>query len=146
MRMFLFLCLFFCSLFSTGQQKGDSKIIVKGICYDSVLIKLLDAGYFIDKKDTSLKTAITNPKKYNTKGSTCNLIIQVRVKDSVCYITGLSNMDAVINDFLVKGNTIDYRTYEPVVNIGMKGSPAKEAFNTLDKFAKSLNGQIFYSK
>ncbi len=70
-----------------SQQKGDKTIIVKGVSFMEVCTNLLDKGYSIDKKDTELQTVKTEetqyPKFWNAKYR-----INVRVKDSVAYISG----------------------------------------------------------
>lgn len=134
-----------CSCFVNGQEKGTNKIIVSGVSFDSVIYKLLDAGYFIDKRDSTLKTVTTLPKRFFEKPSS-NMYLQIRVRDSVAYITGMFNMDVVMNNVLGLDLTFDYRSFDPIENKGMKGSVMKISFIKMDEFAKSFNKPVEYKK
>lgn len=126
-----------------SQQKGDKTIIVKGVSFMEVCTNLLDKGYSIDKKDTELQTVKTEEKQY-PKFWNAKYRINVRVKDSVAYISGTFT---VADGQLFKDDPIEFTTNK-------KGEPyskhiATYPFLLIKEFAETLNksGQeISYSK
>lgn len=71
-----------------GQIPKDvNVIIVKGVSYEEVLNRLLDSGYKIDKKDSELKTVLTEHKPYPKYWNAAYRLF-IRVKDSIAAIQG----------------------------------------------------------
>ncbi len=66
------------------------------------------------------------------------MVIYIRVKDSITYITG--EVKVLVSAL---GPTNDYLTVE---NRGMKNSPGKIAFDTMNDIALSLSEEIEYAK
>lgn len=118
--------------------KGMNIIVVGGTCFDSVVAKVLDNGFFFQTKDTVTKSLTTQPK-YWSGGMGGNVIINIRVKDSTAYISGLYNVNAKL------GN-IDLRDYTPVLSAKSKGMFRSLPFEEMNKLALSLHGIITYQK
>jgi hypothetical protein len=71
-----------------AQIPPKSKIIiVKGVSFIQVCSQLLDSGYTIEKKDNDLLTVRTEEKQY-PKYWNAKYRINIRVKDSIAYISG----------------------------------------------------------
>lgn len=124
--------------FCQNAPKGANTIIVAST-FNEACIKLLDAGYFIDKKDSTLGTIVSSPKYIKKVDG--NIIIQVRIKDSLAYISGLLNQNIAYNG---RYGTVDFKEYSAIENKGMKNSPAKQFFNAMEDFAKSFNKRVDY--
>jgi len=68
-----------------------------------------------------------------------NIIINIRVKDSTAYISGLYNVNAKLGD-------MDFRDYTPVLSAKSKGMFRSLPFEEMNKLALSLHGLITYQK
>lgn len=131
-------------LFVFPQSKGDNVILVKGVSFYEAVTRLLDEGYSIEKIDSNFKTVQTAFKQ--TKKPSTRVSIFIRVKDSTAIVTGIVyDMVLVGIEFLGRRYTED-DAKDPIANIGMKGSSAKDAFIEMDRFAKSFNKTIEYKK
>ena len=77
-------------LLSAAQEIPNKArtILVKGVSFNEVCSALMDSGYVIESKDNELMTARTEPIEY-PKYWNGAYKIQIRVKDSVAYFTGL---------------------------------------------------------
>ena len=137
---FLFIGLFLtCIISSFGQIPNHSKtIIVKGVSFLQVCNALLDSGYAIEKKDNELQTAATEAKQY-PKLWNATYKINIRVKDSVAYLSGTFTG---ANGGLFKGEPVEYLTNK-------KGQVQSKhlftyPFLLINYFAKGFNKQIEY--
>jgi hypothetical protein len=135
-----YLC-FFVVVSASAQQKGDNTIHVKVVDFRKVVTAVLDAGYVIEKIDSNYQTLTTEPKNYKPgKGGLIRLAI--RVKDSTAIIT--SDMGLRAEDFVTKkepsifekGNYGFY--YGQVICVKSKSNLFYDAFEAMDKFAKTL--------
>ena len=61
--------------------------MVKGVSFKDVCNRLLDSGYSIQTKDNDLERVRTEPEQY-PKYWNAIYVVNVRVKDSVAYISG----------------------------------------------------------
>ena len=77
-----------CVAYSQMIPPKAKTIVVKGVTFTEVLNALLDKGYGIEKKDTDLQTARTEAIKYPRYWNGAYKI-NVRVKDSTAYFTGI---------------------------------------------------------
>jgi hypothetical protein len=125
----------FVSMGVVGQPKNATTIIIQGVDLKTVTTAMLDMGYFIDKYEPELGTAITLEKEF--KNGIWYLKLKVRVKDSTAFISG--DLKVMISPFGDAG-----KTFDPVVNRGMKGSPYKTSFGQMMKLAASLNKPTTY--
>lgn len=144
MKILIPIALFFAvgPLSAQGIPKHTNTIIVKQIGFNEISMALVDAGYFIDKRDSSLGTIITIPRHgLRVNSIDGNVIIRIRVKDSTAFITGMYNMDIVLKARLTD---YDFRDYEKIEKRGMKGSAYMQAFDKLNGFALSLQKETTY--
>ena len=148
MKCFLF-CLFFPLLtFSQEAPKGTNLIKVKGVSFKEVAETLLDQGYTFMKIDSNFNTITTDPKD-NSRRTSGMIQINIRVKDSVAFITGYCGWTA--GDFTDNPGYTGDKLLDVALggkgeirNVGMKRSILKDSFGAIDKFAKSLGGKIEY--
>ena len=68
------------------QKKGDNQILVHGTTLKIAMLTLMDAGYSIDKYDTTIETLSTVTRK--AQHASLTVIWRVRIKDSMAIITG----------------------------------------------------------
>jgi hypothetical protein len=128
MKTVLIFCLCFIITNCVAQNKGDNTILVKGVTFDQVVNALLDKGYKIDKLDKDFKTVKTEYCECRPKYS-YQILLNVRVKDSVAAISGkASNRN---------------------IEIGIENQKwglYKYSFDDMNNLAKSLKGELSYSK
>lgn len=129
MKSICFILLTLISQVSSGQQKGDNAVLVKGVSFMQVCNSLLDAGYLIDKKDNDLQTVETKFKDGTGKGQLFKYKLLVRVKDSTAIITG-HHIHALINAMEYTKNTRD----------------SKYPFEDMQTFALSFGKPVEYKK
>ncbi|MGN6438490.1 MAG: hypothetical protein ACTHMM_18245 [Agriterribacter sp.] len=111
-------------------QRRDNAIMVQSVSFKEAALALLDNGFNIEKSDSSLGIIYCEPKaigKLDAYG-----IVRVRSVDTGIIITG---------DYQVP--SVD-KNYSRIDNRGMKGSPARRAWDMLDEFAKSFNKPLKY--
>lgn len=115
---------------SHGQQpaKHDNTIEVSGVSFPQVVNALLDAKFDIGKKDDVYFTVKTEFTKETS--SFVHISLAIRVKDSVAYISGIFYNQ-------IFGFSTSPIEYTPL---------GKKIFLRMDNFAKSLNGQVTYTK
>jgi hypothetical protein len=90
------------SVYSQIPVKTNT-IIVKGVMFMESCNALLDKGYFIEKKVNDLQIATTEYKEY-AKHWNAEFKINIRVKDSALYITGLGTAPpSIVVIFLTLG-------------------------------------------
>jgi len=94
-------------LFSQTIPKEANIIIVKPVGFTELCNALLDSGYTIDKKDNELQTARTEPRHY-PKLWNATYIVNIRVKDSIAYISG--TVTAPPEGGLFKNEPLFYQT------------------------------------
>jgi hypothetical protein len=94
MKKFIFLLLPF-YLKAQEPPKGSNAIIAKGVSFKQIKDSLLDQGFFIDQQNEEDGTIITKPKGVcECKNVDYNqLIISIRVKDSVAKFSGTWNLN-----------------------------------------------------
>jgi hypothetical protein len=119
--------------FTFAQPKNAKTIIVKHATFLQVCGAILDNGYTIDKKDNDLQTVRTEYREYD-KLWNMTYCINVRVKDSTAYITGML------------GGSL---SGEPIFNQTKNGETAPKSlfgygFLKMKAFAESLKGEISY--
>jgi hypothetical protein len=110
-----------------AQNKGDNTIFVKGITFEKVVNTLLDSGFTVDKIDKDFKTVKTQFKEHEKY--TFTYYFDIRVKDSIAIIKGKWNSGGYVFD---------------IQNI--KGKSDQVIFSKMETYAKSLKGEISYSK
>jgi hypothetical protein len=138
----LFLTVFafnYAFLFSQGINPEINTITVKGVTFRQVVNHLLSSGYAIAKLDNKSETVRTGFLKYPSSNGLLNLSISVRVQDSVAVITGRLCYN-------IKNNPDTAPDSSNFVRAEYTFGPYKAAFLQVDKFAKSLNSEIIYSK
>jgi hypothetical protein len=87
--VFIFILFAYCSNCVAQNILKDANVItVKGVSFNEVCNALLDSGYVIDKKDSELQTVRTEKKKF-PKYWKAIYTVNIRVKDSIAYISGL---------------------------------------------------------
>jgi len=112
--------------------------MLRPVSFNQVANALLDAGYLIDKKDNDLQTLKTEAKQF-PKYWDAKYVINIRVKDSVAYITGRIHAATIFTD-----DPSYYQTNNKgaLFEKGLFGYP----FSLMIDFAKSLGGTIEYKK
>jgi hypothetical protein len=116
--------------------KGSNMIIAKGVSFKTTVDKVFDLGFFIDRQDSTIGTIITTAKEF--ENGVWYFILQIRIKDSVAYISGQVKYLITISGLPPE--------YGPVINKGMKGSAYRVAFGKMDELAKSLSKDVSYKK
>jgi len=130
---------------SQDIPKFSNTILVKGVTFKQAKSALLDSAYFIDQQNEQDGTIVTKPKGFE-KNDVRTLIIYVRVKDSVARITGAWN-----NNFNYRAQSgglgsVDKTQFHPVEYWKSSISVQHFAFLQLDRYARSLGGEITYAK
>ena len=89
MKTIQLLCFVAFTLKTIAQEipKNVNVILVKGVSFKDVCNRLLDSGYSMQTKDNYLQTVRTEPKQY-PKYWNAIYVVNVRVKDSVAFISG----------------------------------------------------------
>src|SRR5574340_1221919 len=129
----LFIVIYSVCCYSQTIPRDANTILVKGVSFTEVCNALLDSGYSIDKKDAELQTVRTEVKNY-PKHWNATYVINIRVKDSVAYISGTFTTPP--NGGLFKDEPITY-----ITNKKGKAYPKSlsgSAFNWLNQFALSF--------
>ena len=124
------------SLIAVAQPKKANTITVTNHLtqeenFKSVGGILLNNGFAFDLVDDTFYTLKTMPKRDDKSAATC--VLNIVCKDSTVVFYGQYRIGDVYPNY----SQIDYR--------GQKGSPAKEAWNTLNNAAKLVDGSIVYS-
>jgi len=127
------------SLFSQDINQDINTITVKGVTFRQVLSRLLSSGYVISTVDTKSEKVSTKFSKLPPKNDLLNLSLSVRVKDSVAVIKGRLCYNLANN----RGNIPDSSHF---TQVKYTFGPYKAAFMQMDKFARSFNVEIIYSK
>ena len=149
MKKLLF-CLFFAPFFSFAQDipKFSNTIIAKNICFQVIKDSLLDKGFFIDQQNEQDGTIITKPKGVcDCKNIDFHqLIIYVRVKDSIAKFTGAFNINYNFN--AQRGGLIsnDRTEFHKLEYWKSSISVPHALFLKLDKIVRSISTDIAYSK
>jgi hypothetical protein len=151
-----FLLLLFSPVFSFGQAPKDANtIIVEGVSFNDICIKILESGYGFEQKDKELQYLRTEPilyKKYWNGAYKIN----VRVKDSVAYFTGIAKVP-YDTDVLGIGRGVNNkdRAWSNSDRIryqtNKKGQPlyksaACHPFLLMNDFVKSFGKPVTYAK
>ncbi len=131
--LFLFLSQ---NCFSQDIPKKANTIIIHGLTYQTVIDTLLERNFTIDKRDTALKTLVTNPRTIKSM----TIIVSARVKDSSVIITGQVNF----NIGITLGGVYTESSYDEIAYTGTMGSLYKKAFMILNNLALSFNKPIEY--
>lgn len=142
MKNLFIICFIFLSTISFGQPnllenvpKKTWKIVVKNnktIKENFQLIgeKLIENDFSIEKKDNEFYTIQSSPK--NLDKLDVSYYLKFVAKDSSIVLTGMSKMNLALNFGAVTSES----SYDKIINKGMKGSPDKESFVAMLKFAK----------
>lgn len=123
-----------------AQTKGDDQIQVKGVSFHQVVSGLLDAGYQVQSLDSNYQTVTTEfrnvPLKSGRK-STVFASFYIRVKDSTAFITGkwYSDLFSGRNPSNAEKN-----------DVKLTSGASKFIFESMDKFAQGLDGEIKYGE
>ena len=137
-------------ILATGQDipKFSNTIIAKAISFKQVKDTLLNLGYFIDQQNEEDGTIITKPKGVcNCKNVDFNqLIIYVRVRDSVGKFTGAYNINYNYN--AQRGGLLsnDKNEFHPLEYWKSGISTPHMIFLKLDKIVRSISSQVTYAK
>lgn len=144
------LFLFFVPLLSFSQDipKFSNAIIAKGVSFKQIKSSLLDSAFFIDLQNEEDGTIITKPKGVcNCKNKDFNqLIIYVRVKDSIATFTGKWNVNYNYNQSRGGFLSNDKNDFQRLEYWKSSSSVPHHIFLILDHFARSLSSDISYSK
>lgn len=147
MRINLLILLFLTSIIALGQTntidkppKKTWKILIKNsnskeVNYQLVGQTIIDNDYSIEKKDADYLTIETSPKL--TDGQTSSYYLKYIAKDNLIVLTGMAK--SRIN---VQFVNVD-EEYSIIKNVGMKGSIAKDQFNSMLSFAKLFPNSEF---
>ncbi|MBS1668371.1 MAG: hypothetical protein JST58_13425 [Bacteroidetes bacterium] len=143
MKYIILISFVFLTLSAVAQDilPDANTIVVKKISFIEICNALLDAKYSIAQKDNDLQTLKTELREYPTLWN-ATYILNIRVKDSVAYITG--TVTAPPNGGLFRNEPIYYHTNK-------KGVPHPKSlftvgFNIMRDFAKTLNKDTEYIK
>ena len=138
-NIFTFLLLL-CTIITKGQinsivkpLKKTSKILITNSNNKEVNFKLIgqliiDNDFTIEKKDFDYLTMETTPKV--TEGKTSTYYLKFIAKDSLIILTGMGKSRVNINFANIEDE------YSKIKNIGMRGSIAKDQFDSMLNFAK----------
>jgi hypothetical protein len=119
-----------------------SVILVHGVAFKEVVNHLLDKNYLIDKIDSNYNTLQTQPANYDR---TLNKIVfNLRVKDSVLYVTALCGMPKD-NTFAPGSLGAQLQGIDlPVRNLGIWKGNKKSPWVAMNNFALSFNKPVEY--
>lgn len=137
---YIFTLIVIIPLFSQAQPKKTNTITVTGVTFNETVNKLLDAGFIIEKSDSTFKTIKTEYKTGAGSNKWMKLSLNIRVKDSIAYITGKWYNTLMLNAF-DKFTTIDN---EAMAIANTYGNP-KACFKEMDVFALSFKKPVEYS-
>ena len=143
-------CILIAPLISLGQDipKFSNTVIAKNISFQVIKDSLLDKGFFIDQQNEQDGTIITKPKGVcDCKNIDFHqLIIYVRVKDSVAKFTGAFNINYNFN--AQRGGLIsnDRTEFHKLEYWKSSISVPHVLFLKLDKIVRSMSEVISYSK
>lgn len=146
----LFLLLPVTGLAQTTIPPGAKTIIVKGVAFSEVCNALLDSGYSLEKKDAELQVVRTEPKVY-PKYWNAAYKINIRVKDSVAYITGTFTAPYEQIFTSAANKTDPLWNNDPVYNhTNKKGKPYPKSmigypFILMNRFAQCFGKEVTYS-
>jgi hypothetical protein len=115
--------------FCQGIIKGANEIRVANVSFDTVMNRLLDLGYTIDQSDRQFFNVKTDGKS-PCKDCNGEMLLAVRIKDSVAYIRGKFS-SGVIQDHDIENQ---------------KWGMYKATFAAMNDFALSLNRPVQYFK
>lgn len=116
-------------VFSFGQKKGDTKIVLDTVNMDKIILSLFENAYTIDTKDEKLKLLTTKTKDIGSIG----VRIRIMQKDSVMILSG-EVVDRALMIVLASSEPI----YSTIQFDGMKGSTRRQAWNELLKVASGM--------
>lgn len=122
-------------------------ILVHGVSFKEVVNTLLDRGYSISKIDSNFNTVETEPKDIPNQGMVQQMILKVRVKDSITTITGLFGFPANTNNQYRAGSlgAMIAGVDMPIANFKMWGKRKKPtAWTVMNNFALSFNKPVEY--
>ncbi|HEY8398413.1 MAG TPA: hypothetical protein VIK80_10750 [Flavihumibacter sp.] len=116
-------------VFSFGQKKGDTKIVLDTVNMDKIILSLFENAYTIDTNDEKLKLLTTKTKDIGSIG----VRIRIMQKDSVMILSG-EVVDRALMIVLASSEPI----YSTIQFGGMKGSTRRQAWNELLKVASGM--------
>jgi len=146
MKKIFFSLFLFISIIAIGQNssiekppKKTWKILIKNNNNKDTNFKLVgqiivDNDFSIEKKDSDYLTLKTSPKV--TDGKTSTYYLNLISKDSLIVLTGMAKSRINVQFANVE------EEYSKIQNIGMKGSIAKDQFDSMFNFAKLFNSDI----
>jgi len=141
MKVVLSLILFMPIICLSQIPKRANTIIIKGPTFKEVATALLDAGYTIEKSDSSLQTIKTEWKDGTGKDKLVRLRLYARIKDSSAIIRGEYYPPGPIGTkFLGQEQTIENSTYKIENTSGLP----KNSFNEMNDFALSFKKPVEY--
>ena len=140
MKVSLIILLFLTSIIAIGQNisienppKKTWKILIKNsnnkeVNYQLIGQVLIDNDFSIEKKDLDYLTIETKPKL--TSAETSIFYLNFIAKDNLIILTGMGKSRININLAGIEDE------YSKIKNIGMRGSIAKDQFNSMINCAK----------
>jgi hypothetical protein len=154
MKVFGIFLSIFISINISAQDisKGANIIIVKSTSYEMVTKALSDSGFKINEKQSTKDKIVTTPQQYFIVKKTQHtkyhdLIMTIKFSDSTASITGLYDYHISVNNLLAPtAQDIIDGNYIRVENSESKKSFMRQSFNHMVDFAKSLKGEISFSK
>lgn len=147
MKRNLIILLFLISFVAVGQTntfdkppKKTWKILIKNsnskeVNYQLIGQTIIDNDFSIEKKDADYLTMETSPKL--TEGQTSSYYLKYIAKDNLIIVTGMAK--SRIN---VQFANVD-EEYSIIKNVGMRGSIAKDQFNSMLNFVKLFQNSEF---
>ena len=133
--------------FSQDIPKKSNTILIKGVQYSTIINALLDKGFTIEKSDSVYKTAQTNYMNWkmpNGKESIDDWCIIVRVKNDTAIIKGKWYSYIGLTRHL--GESKKEPGPGDIYDAEYTWGANKKIFESLNDFAKKLNGEITYTK
>lgn len=126
MKMFIILLIAAAPLAVFSQQPNGNHVIkVPGIGIEQLIRGFLDAGYAIEKSESSLSVIVTHLKE--TEKANVATQIKAKIQDGSVWLSG---------EYIEPGKD---QEPSPITDTGTPGSPCKESWDILHTFAKSFN-------
>lgn len=125
MKMFIILLIAAVPSAALSQSNGNHVIKIPGIGIEQLIRGFLDAGYAIEKSESSLSVIVTHLKEAEKVKVATQ--IKAKIQDGSVWLSG---------EYIEPGKD---QNPSPITDSGVPGSPCKESWNILHTFAQSFN-------
>jgi hypothetical protein len=122
-------------------------ILVHNIIFKDAVNRLLDSGFTIKKIDSNYNTIETDPKAWNRSGWGQQMLLKIRIKDSIAEITGLMGFEENNNNKYSPGSlgAILSGVNTPISNVKAFQKRKKPTpFTIMNNIALSFNKPVEY--